>query len=493
MVQKPAATHSIRGALALIAVFALILSAGPLFLTPLESGDETRVAGIAAEMEFEHEWFLPRLNGKPFLEYPPLAYQLMAVSYKIFGVNTAAARLPSVLFGAGGLFLAFLFALRLGLPVSGALFTAAVLGTGAQYCGTFGKCTVDMQLAFFINLAVCGFYCFTTAPSRRARGAYLLLAALGFLGGIFTKGLLGAALPGAVLGAWLVYRDLRRQTFSWTDYLALALCGTAALAGAAFWYIHIHRECGEASGFEAVVIQNFGRFSGHQGDHVVPFWYYLEKLPMLFQPYLLLLLPGLWYILRRRHGREECGLMLPVIFVLLSFVLLSCAASKRVCYLLMLALPCALTTAIFVRTIAERFGGRVPAVLRSARCQAALLLAAGALCTGGNLIYNELKESEDVSGLFAECRSLEAQGIRILLATDAERTRGAACFYLGHTVPVIDRQAPHPQPGAAHLYRTRKKPFPDAAAFPDKHYLVSGGPAGSPGTRPNPIKERQHE
>ena len=63
----------------------------------LESGDETRVAGIAAEMFFEREFLLPRLNGTPFLEYPPGCYWIIAGAYLLLGISDFAAKLPSCL------------------------------------------------------------------------------------------------------------------------------------------------------------------------------------------------------------------------------------------------------------------------------------------------------------------------------------------------------------------------------------------------------------
>lgn len=66
-----------------------LLTAGIAFLSlfaglwcgELESVDETRVAGIAAEMFLSHDYLIPTLNGKEFLEYPPLFYWCVCLMY----------------------------------------------------------------------------------------------------------------------------------------------------------------------------------------------------------------------------------------------------------------------------------------------------------------------------------------------------------------------------------------------------------------------------
>ena len=59
----------------LLAAFAGVLLFCGLDTRELFSGDETRVAGITAEMVLDNDPVVPRLNGTPFLEYPPLYYQ----------------------------------------------------------------------------------------------------------------------------------------------------------------------------------------------------------------------------------------------------------------------------------------------------------------------------------------------------------------------------------------------------------------------------------
>ncbi len=59
--------------------------------------DEPRYAWVARDMVETGDWVTPRLYGKPWFEKPPLYYWGAALSFKLFGVSEAAARLPSAL------------------------------------------------------------------------------------------------------------------------------------------------------------------------------------------------------------------------------------------------------------------------------------------------------------------------------------------------------------------------------------------------------------
>ena len=64
----------------------------------LTGPDEPRYAWIARSMTETGDWITPRLYGKPWFEKPVLYYWSAALSFKIFGVNETAARLPSAIF-----------------------------------------------------------------------------------------------------------------------------------------------------------------------------------------------------------------------------------------------------------------------------------------------------------------------------------------------------------------------------------------------------------
>ena len=57
--------------------------------------DEPRYAWIARDMAESGDWVTPRLYGHPWFEKPVLYYWGAALSFKLFGVNEAAARFPS--------------------------------------------------------------------------------------------------------------------------------------------------------------------------------------------------------------------------------------------------------------------------------------------------------------------------------------------------------------------------------------------------------------
>ncbi|HTF57094.1 MAG TPA: glycosyltransferase family 39 protein, partial [Planctomycetota bacterium] len=50
-------------------------------------------ADVALEMLHRGDPILPRLNGVPYLEKPPLLYWLIAASFRLFGPSEASARL----------------------------------------------------------------------------------------------------------------------------------------------------------------------------------------------------------------------------------------------------------------------------------------------------------------------------------------------------------------------------------------------------------------
>ena len=97
----------------------------------LAEPDETRYAEIPREMLASDDFVVPRLNGLPYFEKPPLLYWVNAASMRALGPTPWAARLPTRLAGIGTMILVVLaaggFRRREGLG-AGILLLASPLG-----------------------------------------------------------------------------------------------------------------------------------------------------------------------------------------------------------------------------------------------------------------------------------------------------------------------------------------------------------------------------
>ncbi|MGH9316325.1 MAG: ArnT family glycosyltransferase, partial [Thermoanaerobaculia bacterium] len=118
---------SLSGCVLLAAVLAL----SGLGVRPLISPAEARYGLVAREMLESGDWVQPRLNHVRFYEKPPLTYWCVAASYRLFGFNEFASRLPSALAYVGTALVTYLLAFELvgfGTAPLAALIYATSLG-----------------------------------------------------------------------------------------------------------------------------------------------------------------------------------------------------------------------------------------------------------------------------------------------------------------------------------------------------------------------------
>ena len=88
----------------LVLPIAALLYLAPLLLdAPLTDPDEGLHAAISQEMVERGDFIVPRFLGRPFLDKPILFFWAQAASMRAFGMTTAAARLPGVLFALLGI------------------------------------------------------------------------------------------------------------------------------------------------------------------------------------------------------------------------------------------------------------------------------------------------------------------------------------------------------------------------------------------------------
>src|ERR1700752_3457759 len=195
------------------ALFAILIAlAALLYVATIGTGDlysqtEGQYAGAAREMVETHRWLLPTNDGIPRLQKPPLLYWLIIGSFKLFGVNTAAARLPGALAVVALVALIFLIGEKLTDYWRG--FIAGLIYL--SFCGTFLLARIVMPeplvSVFMAGAMFCGISGYERKRHRRIWFAGVwIFAALACL----TKGLLGIAYPVAVfVSLSIFYREAR--------------------------------------------------------------------------------------------------------------------------------------------------------------------------------------------------------------------------------------------------------------------------------------------
>src|SRR5712664_3808662 len=254
--------------------------------------DEPRYAWIARDMAETGDWVTPRLYGKPWFEKPPLDYWGAAISFKLFGVSEAAARLPSAI----SALLATLAMAWLAWHIYGAetaRWLLLLLPTTVGMIGFSHAAATDMPFSAMLTIAmVCAAVVVGLVPDKSSReGAqhpvplqgeandtrlWLALILFGFFLGLaaLAKGPAGIILCAGAVFFWALF------TKRWRD--ALRLFHPAAMASfcvtALPWYILCARR--NPDFFHIFIIEhNFKRFLTSEFQHIQPFWFYI---PVVF-------------------------------------------------------------------------------------------------------------------------------------------------------------------------------------------------------------------
>jgi 4-amino-4-deoxy-L-arabinose transferase-like glycosyltransferase len=263
--------------------------------------DEPRYAWIARDMAETGDWVTPRLYGKPWFEKPPLFYWGAALSFKLFGVSEASARLPSAISALlATLALAWL-ALRL-YGAETARWLLLLLPTTVGMIGFSHAAATDMPFSGMLTIAMaCAAVVLGLTRNENTpilpRTPWFALILFGFFLGlaVLAKGPAAIILSGGAVFFWALF------TKRWPD--AFRLFHPAAIAAfcltALPWYILCaHRN---PDFFRIFIIEhNFKRFLTPEFQHIQPFWYYGPILLLALFPWIGMTLSAVLNSLRQK-------------------------------------------------------------------------------------------------------------------------------------------------------------------------------------------------
>jgi 4-amino-4-deoxy-L-arabinose transferase-like glycosyltransferase len=289
-------------------------------------------------MHTQGVWITPLLEGKPWLEKPPLYYWITIPLLSIFSHSETTARICPVLFTLITAWAVFWLGTQLWTRLAGML-GASIFLTSLGIAGFGRSASTDMPFigCFTAAMALLGFAILKKASVWKAICAYVFLG-LAFL----AKGPIAVVLA---VGIGLLFWLLDERRISIRRWLILpGILSTAVVALPWFWLVF------KQNGFSFISVffinHNLARYITSIHHHSQPFYYYLPVLLVLFFPWsgwLCSLIPSKPVLKKFLRWREwnPSGVFL-VCWFIFPIILFSLSDSKLAGYILPSLPPVAL-------------------------------------------------------------------------------------------------------------------------------------------------------
>lgn len=411
----------------------------------LQGSTEARVAGIAMQMHVDNDWVTPRLFGEPFLEKPPLSLWLDAGAIRAFGGTPWAVRLASAFAGLFSVMVLYAMLRRFGRPKAVAWTAGFMLATMASYWSNTRGVGEDGLLTLGVTMALLAFF----QGQRQSTVGNGLLFIAGISIATLSKGVLGLAMPGVVIFAFLLAESLMDKRLKIADWLRPGLLTLLGLIPLLIWLVVLYQRGGVHAVTEVLLTNSVGRFSGSfvEAGHYEPFYYYLLKLPQAFLPWNILVYLGLWHF--RKSLMANRYLLFFSVWLLAQFLMLTLASSKRTVYLMCLAPAAAVIAAEYARVLYEQLKtreGNSGLIGRIAHHRQGLIAGLLAVVIGCYLITAQwlLPHADrklSFVPLVEQIQALQANGQQVALFQADERVGGASVFYTQRVLKGLETEA----------------------------------------------------
>ena len=253
-----------------IQLLILVVVACPYFVnlgaSSLWDANESFYAETPREMLESGNYLAPQFNYAPRAQKPPLAYWIVLLSYKTFGVSEFAVRFPGALAALGVLLFTCAAGRLLFSPQAGIL-SALILALTARVFILARRLPIDTLLLFW--LAGAAYFLLRALKRDDASRANWILFYLFLSLGFLTKGPVALLIPLASYLLWAVWA--RKLSFSRMHPATGALIFTAVNLP---WYALIYRAHGWQYIAPFFLKDNLARFATESfGPSRGPFYY----------------------------------------------------------------------------------------------------------------------------------------------------------------------------------------------------------------------------
>jgi 4-amino-4-deoxy-L-arabinose transferase-like glycosyltransferase len=363
------------------------------WIRPPAVPDEGRYTDIARWMVLTGDWLIPRLNGLPFIQKPPLYFWLEAVGFAVTGNHLLVYRWVSLAGAMLTTFMVYRF-VRTRFDAAAARWAAIVLAAGPFFFAAGQFASLDMLVSTCISCAILFAVEATEAEpgTRKARFAWLAAYVAAGLG-VLAKGLIGAVLPGLVFVVWALLTRRPRAILSALRFDGLVLFALITVP----WFVLVEQRI---PGFLRYffIHNHFERYAGSGFNNPKSAWLYVGLVLGGMLPWSLLLFNAGRAALARTDAKRD-ALRLGLVWAGVVFVFFSIPESKLPGYVL----PCVPGLALVLGPWCARFKYR------------RLMLAIGAVLCAVLLPAAMRAEGLNPGRLATELRSQVKQGDRVVL------------------------------------------------------------------------------
>ena len=275
--------------------------------TGLVDETEPLFAEAARQMTVTGDWITPYYNGETRFDKPPLIYWLMAIAYKIIGVNEWAVRLPSAIAAIALVVFGFYTLRYFGFAtprnaqkitsqpdkIKRQLWLSAWIGSALM---AFNVHTIIWARTGVSDLLLSGcmgtaLFCFFWGYVRveKTQKSWLSLPHTWYLSfyilialAVLAKGPVGIVIPGLIIFTFLIYTGtfwsvLKEMSIIWGGLIFLVLTVP--------WYVLVILRNGQAYINSFFGYHNFQRFTDVVNGHDAPWYFYFLIVLLLFAPW----------------------------------------------------------------------------------------------------------------------------------------------------------------------------------------------------------------
>jgi 4-amino-4-deoxy-L-arabinose transferase-like glycosyltransferase len=333
--------------LAAISIGSIFFRLGSL---PFSGADEPRYARIAQEMHDGGNWVTPHLEGKPWLEKPPLYYWITAPFYSIFGSRETAARIGPGLCALISAIAVFWLGTAIYSRLAG-LLGATILLTSLGFAAFGRGASTDMPFTCCFTLAMA----LLAAAAEKKIGLRVLAAYIPLGLAVLGKGPVAIILAiGIGLFFWL-WDERGGIIGRWQIVPGFFIAAVISIP----WFWLAFKQNGYPFLSTFFINHNIARFVTDIHHHSQPVYYYLPVLLGLIFPWTgwFLILP--WKSLfkaLRSWRRWNPGIVFLALWVLVPIGFFSLSDSKLAGYVLPSIPPMALILGICIAGQIESAG-----------------------------------------------------------------------------------------------------------------------------------------